>query len=276
MVRLPLKEHPLCIGNTSIVARKRFLNLEQKLIKDKVLSKEYDDFLMEYLNLGHMEKLGQVNETQNNGYYIPHHAVFKSTSTTTKLRVVFDASAIGSSGKSLNDLLMKGPVVQPTLYSTLLRFRVHQVALTADIEKMYRQILVYDDDCQLQKIVYRSKPTDELQEFMLKTVTYGTKTAPYLANRCLVHLGNTCNDPDLARIIQRDFYVDDLLTGADTDEQCHDIFQKLSSALNSAQYPLREWCSNSSTLLSWLSTTTDDNYIITLSESDSVSALCLQ
>jgi len=69
VVRLPLKEHPLCIGNTSIVllARKRFLNLEQKLIKDKVLSKVYDDFLMEYLNLGHMEKLGQANETQNKG-----------------------------------------------------------------------------------------------------------------------------------------------------------------------------------------------------------------
>ncbi|CAI6342683.1 unnamed protein product [Macrosiphum euphorbiae] len=276
VVRLPLKEHPLCIGNTSIIARKRFLNLEQKLIKDKGLSNEYDNFLMEYLKLGHMEKIGQFNETQSNGYYIPHHAVFKSTSTTTKLRVVFDASTIGSTGKSLNDLLMKGPVVQPTLYSTLLRFRVHQVALTADIEKMYRQILVHNDDCQLQKIVYRSRPTNELQEFMLKTVTYGTKTAPYLATRCLVQLGNTCTDPDLARIIQRDFYVDDLLTGADTEEQCYEIFQKLTSVLNGAQLPLRKWCSNSSTLLSLLPTTTDDNYIITLSESDSVSALGLQ
>lgn len=207
-----------------IIARKRFLNLERKLINDKVLSNEYDDFLMEYLNLGHMEKMGKFNEMQTIGYYIPHHAVFKNTSTTTKLRVVFDASAIGSSGKSLNDLLMKGPVVQPTLYSTLLRFRVNQVALTADIEKMCRQILVHNGDCQLQKIVYRSKPTDELQEFMLKTVTYGTKTVSYLATRCLVQLGNKCNDPELAKIIQRDFYVDDLWTGADTDEQCHDIF----------------------------------------------------
>ncbi|CAI6372187.1 unnamed protein product [Macrosiphum euphorbiae] len=94
-----------------------------------------------------METIGQFNETQSNEYYIPHHAVFKSTSITTKLRVVFDASTICSTGKSLNDLLMKGPVVQPTLYSTLLRFRVHQVALTADIEKMYRQILIHNDDC---------------------------------------------------------------------------------------------------------------------------------
>jgi len=58
VVRLPLKEHPSCIGNTSIIAKKRFLNLEEKLIKDTVLSNEYDKFLMEYLKLGHMEKIG--------------------------------------------------------------------------------------------------------------------------------------------------------------------------------------------------------------------------
>jgi len=141
---------------------------------------------------------------------------------------------------------------------------------------MCRQILVHNDDCQLQKIVYRSKPTDELQEFILKTVTHGTKTAPYLVTRCLVQLGNTCDDPDLARIIQRDFYVDDLLTGTDTDEQCHEMFQKLTSVLSSAQLPLRKWCSNSSTLLFLLPSTTDDNYITTLSESNSVSSLGLQ
>lgn len=133
-----------------------------------------------------MEQGGQYYDDHAKGYYIPHYAVFKSNSITTKTRVVFDASATESSGKSLNDILMKRPVVQPTLYSTLLRFRIHQIALTADIEKMYRQILVHSDDCQLQKIVYRSKPTDELQELILKTVTYGTKTAPYLATRCLL------------------------------------------------------------------------------------------
>ncbi|KAF0701451.1 Integrase catalytic domain-containing protein, partial [Aphis craccivora] len=127
---------------------------------------------------------------------------------------------------------------------------------------MYRQILVHSDDCQLQKIVYRSKPTDKLQEFILKTVTYGTKTAPYLATRCLVQLGKTCNDSEISQIIQRDFYVDDLLTGADTVEACHNIYQKLTNILTSAQLPLRKWCSNSPTLLSWLPTTTDANYLL--------------
>lgn len=275
IVRLPLKDHPSCIGNTSVIAKKRFLNLENKLVKNSALANEYDEFLMEYSKLGHMEQGGHYYDDQAKGYYIPYHAVFKSNSITTKTRVVFDASAIGSSGKSLNDILMKGPVVQPTLYSTLLRFRIHQIALTADIEKMYRQILVHSDDCQLQKIVYRSKLTDKLQEFILKTVTYGTKTAPYLATRCLVQLGKTCNDSEISQIIQRDFYVDDLLTGADTVEACHNIYQKLTNILTSAQLPPRKWCSNSPTLLSWLPTTTDANYLLPLSESESVSTLGL-
>lgn len=69
--------------------------------------------------------------------------MIRSTSKTTKTRVVFDASAVDTTGLTLNDILMKGPTVQPTLYATLLRSQKHQVALTADIEKMYRKVLIH-------------------------------------------------------------------------------------------------------------------------------------
>lgn len=67
-------------------------------------------------------------------YYIPHHAVFKDTSITTKVRVVFDASCKTSSGLSLNDCLMVGPNLQQDLLSILLRFRTFKYVITADIQ----------------------------------------------------------------------------------------------------------------------------------------------
>lgn len=66
------------------------------------------------------------------------HAVYKPSSATTKLRMVFDASAKSKSGTSLNDILMIGPTVYPPLIDILLRFKLQPIALTANIPKMYR------------------------------------------------------------------------------------------------------------------------------------------
>lgn len=79
-------------------------------------------------------------------YYIPHHAVFKESSTTTKLRVVFDASRRTSNGRSLNEQLYVGPRLQDDLTAIIMRWRKHAVAFTADVEKMYRQIKIDERD----------------------------------------------------------------------------------------------------------------------------------
>jgi len=74
--------------------------------------------------------------------YLPHHAVVKESSTSTRLRVVFYASCKTSSGLSLNDILLKGPVLQDELIYIITRFRIHNFLLSADITKMYRQFWV--------------------------------------------------------------------------------------------------------------------------------------
>lgn len=93
---------------------------------------------------------------------------------------MFDASAATSTGLSLNDILMRGPTVQPTLFQIILRLRLHNIAITGDIEKMYRQVKVDRTDCDLQRIVYRSNPSHPLKNYRLLTVTYETKSAPYI------------------------------------------------------------------------------------------------
>jgi len=86
-------------------------------------------------------------------YFIPHHGVLHSDSSTTKLRVVFDASATTSSNLSLNDIVMAGPTFQQTPLLTLLLFRTHRYALTADVSKMYRKFMIHPDDRKFQLIL---------------------------------------------------------------------------------------------------------------------------
>jgi hypothetical protein len=80
--------------------------------------------MREYEDLGHMEPVTS-HEVKNTHYYLPHHPVFKETSSTTRTRVVFDGAKT-SNGVALNDILQVGATVQD-LYSIVLRFRTHQV-----------------------------------------------------------------------------------------------------------------------------------------------------
>lgn len=82
----------------------------------------------------------------NYGFYLAHQAVIKDSSLTTKLRIVFDGSAKKTTGISLNEVLMTGPTVQDKFISHIIRFRKYKYVITADIEKMYRRVLVREQD----------------------------------------------------------------------------------------------------------------------------------
>lgn len=275
VVRLPFSQDPAVLGDSRYMAVKRFINLERRLQKEPLLASEYKTFMREYLDLGHMEKAEECNDKP--AYYLPHHAVLKADSLTTKVRVVFDGSACARSGLSLNDILHRGPKIQHDIISIILRFRTHAIALTADVAKMYRQVLMHPDDRNVQRIVYRELPDEPLQEFKLCTVTYGTKPASFLATRCLLQLAQETKDLSVKRTIAEDFYVDDLVSGGATEDYCYTLHQTLSSIFQSAGFPLRKWCSNSTRLMSQIPTAENDPaYRLTLTDQEMMSALGLR
>jgi hypothetical protein len=98
-------------------------------------------FMRDYISLGEVPgcELNKLNCT-----YLPHHAVLKD-STSTKLRVVFNASFRSADALSLNDNLMAGPTIQPELFAILLRFRTFKYVVNGDIAKMYRMIEIHPD-----------------------------------------------------------------------------------------------------------------------------------
>ena len=249
-VRLPFREDVKELGDSEQTAITRFNAIERKLRKDQQLRDEYIRFMREYEELGHMTEI-DTKTSSGRRYYLPHHCVIKESSTTTKLRVVFDASAPTTSGLSLNDVLMIGPNIQFDLFATILRFRKHDIVLTADVEKMFRQVLIEPQDRNFQCIVWRENPAENLKHFQLNTVTYGTAPASFLAIRTLQQaaIDRETEFPQASKIIKEDFYMDDLVTGGRSVEEVQTRREQVVEILDAAGFHLRKWCTNNQDVL---------------------------
>ncbi|XP_055590279.1 uncharacterized protein LOC129742405 [Uranotaenia lowii] len=89
IVRLPRTNKPeIELGSSRSIAERRFLGLERRLQRDPGTKEAYHRFMAEYEELGHMRKLKEPVDDQISHCYLPHHPVFKASSTTTKTRVV--------------------------------------------------------------------------------------------------------------------------------------------------------------------------------------------
>ena len=257
VVSLPFKDsfpHGSTLGNSRPSAYAQFLRNENRLLRISEVKGDYDKVLQEYLDLGHMHFIAppRTELTTPLHYYLPHHAVIKPESTTTKLRVVFNASSPSSSGKSLNDVLHTGPVLQLDLTLLVLRWRFFQFVFNADIEKMYRQIRVAPSQQSFQRILFRESENGLVRDYELSTVTFGVNCAPYLAIRTLHQLADDVrNEFPLASDILRNYmYVDDVLAGAHEISRAEQACDEVISALTSAGFSLRKWTSNSKQILS--------------------------
>ncbi len=169
----------------------------------------------------------------------------------TKVRAVFDASARSTTGTSLNDLLLPGPNLYPPLPDVLIRFRRHAVGFSADISKMFREILLNPEHRDLHRFLLRD--TDgRVRDCRMEHFTFGVTCSPFLATQALRHLAITYQDshPAASRAIIHDFYVDDYLAGADTLVEANLLQTELCDLLKQAGMTLRKWRSNSTELLS--------------------------
>ena len=69
-------------------------------------------------------------------FYISHKPVVREEATSTKLRVVYDASARAyPNAPSLNECLYPGPALQNKLWNALVRHRFYPLAISGNIQK---------------------------------------------------------------------------------------------------------------------------------------------
>ncbi|GFQ70350.1 integrase catalytic domain-containing protein [Trichonephila clavata] len=248
IVQMPTKDIT-GLGHSKGLAMKRLDQLWRRLSKDKQMEILYRE---QYLDLGHMEKVEEhLDETSANKfcYYLPHHGVFRPDKTTTKLRVVFNGLASTNSGLSLNDLLLKGEVKED-IFEIMTRFRKQKYAFTIDIQMMFRQILIDPAQRDLLRIMLKTGANDKPVIYRLKTVTYLTSSAPFLAIRTLKQLAmdEASRFPLASKVALQDVYMDDVVSGAQTLDTARQLQCQLQNMLKTCGMKLHKWNSNSKEL----------------------------
>ncbi|XP_044010186.1 uncharacterized protein LOC122853833 [Aphidius gifuensis] len=245
IVRLPFLDKFKPIGNTYTPALKMLERQENKMSQDKSYQTSYQEFLLTYEQMGHMQ-LRPFTEDVRYSCFLPHHGVVKESSTSTKLRVVFNASFKPSGGTSLNDLLHEGPKLLNNLVDVIMRWRQYQFVFAADVQMMFRQIKLHEDDWKYQQILWRKSKTDEVKTYLLTTVTYGTRPAPFLALATMKQLEKDegSNFPEAANVISEGSYMDDVFSGAHSRVQCMTKIEQTMSLFKAGGFTLKKWLTN--------------------------------
>lgn len=179
------------------------------------------------------------------------HGVSKICSTSTKLRPVCDASSKSTTGVSLNDQLLPGPSLYPRIWSIINQFRCHQIAMTADISKMCRQVGLNPEERDFHRYLHRDD-SGKIRDHRMTRLTFGVSSSPFLATQVLRQLASDHQDehPAAAQAVRQSFYVDDLLAGADSVTASQHLRRDLNNLLDKACMPLCKWRSNSADLMS--------------------------
>lgn len=250
-VSLPRRQPTPELGRSRSTALRRFVHNESSLRKRGMWS-QFHPAITEYGEMGHAERVPESDMRLPAAatFYLPMHGVVKDSSSTTKLRLVFDASARSSTGVSLNDTLLPGPSLYPLLTSVLTRFRTHPIGMTSDISKMFREIGLNTCEQNYHRFLQRG-PEGDIQDWRMSRLTFGVTSSPFLATQVLHQLADdyTLEHPKAAETIRSSFYVDDCLTGAEDLRQAVQLREELNQLCSKALMTLRKWRSNSSDLM---------------------------
>ncbi|KAL5488550.1 hypothetical protein EMCRGX_G017504 [Ephydatia muelleri] len=178
--------------------------------------------------------------------------------STTKLRVVFDASA-RTSGPSLNDCLYTGPSFKQRIADILVRFRLFPVGLVADIEKAFLMVSIADDNKDVLRFLWLDDIEAELPKIKVlrfSRVVFGVSSSPFLLNATIKHHMDHYRTVDQQFVdkFERSIYVDDLTFSAKDEEDMFQLYKKAKGWLAEGAFNLRKFHTNSPKLQQWIDT----------------------
>ncbi|XP_062703842.1 uncharacterized protein LOC134286270 [Aedes albopictus] len=246
--RYDLVELPSSYG----MAERRLLCLERKLRSNPELKESLERQISEYQVKGYAHKATPqelANSDPHRTWYLPL-GVVTNPRKPGKVRIIWDAAA-KANGVSLNDVLLKGPDLLTSLPGVLCRFRQREVAIAGDIREMYHQLKIRKEDCQAQRFLYRSDPSQKPDVFVMDVATFGSTCSPCSAN--FVKNKNALEwkteHPEASAAVIENHYVDDYLDSRDTEQDMANLASDVRKIQAEAGFELRNWRSNSKKVL---------------------------
>ncbi|XP_055708913.1 uncharacterized protein LOC129805179 [Phlebotomus papatasi] len=269
IVQLPLRPNHTELGNSKKRAIRQLRSLEDRLKKLPDMRALYNESMDNYLTKGYMTEIPRRDDDSNH-FYLPHHGVWKPSSSSTKLRVVFNASAKTSSGLSLNDVLKVGPTVQPDLVTVLMRFRLNPYAMKCDVSQMYLQVKLHEPHADFQRILWRNSDTEPIREYKINRVCFGVASSPYLATKVLNQLAEMEKQdfPLGSQAVTSNFYVDDGLISCSSLDTALQTQSQLGELMAHGGFTLAKWCATHPELLENVTKSSQDPKLLHLPDDD--------
>ena len=252
-LNMPFRRDQPVLPNNLAMVRQRLLGLKRKFRKDELLHKEYTSFFTDVIRKGYAEEVPQHQLDRGNGkvWYIPHHGVRHPRKGV--LRVVFDCGA-EFKGASLNKQLLQGPNLTSSLLGVLTRFRQEPIAFMGDIQAMFYQVKVSEEDKDFLRFLWwpEGDMSKETVEYRMTVHLFGAVSSPSCASYAL---RKTAEDnsvffsADVVETVKRNFYVDDCLKSLPSEEEAVHMVRALADICQRGGFTLTKWISNSRTVL---------------------------
>ena len=215
---------------------------ERRSVKKQ--AEKYEEVLM--MEYGKLEAIEKEPCSETAGYYLPHYAVVREDSATTKTRVVFNVSAAKKGQKSLNDTITPGPSLLPDLVGLFLRFRKFPSAMQADIRKAFFMIAVREEDRKFLRFLWPDS-TGKLTTWRQQKLSFGMKCSPCVLTSVLRH--HLATEMQFApyeitrvlKLLEKSLYMNDCITGRATAPEAIHFKKASSECLAKAIMELRKW-----------------------------------
>jgi hypothetical protein len=169
--------------------------------------------------------------------------VWNGNSISTPCRLVFDASQATNTGYSLNDIVAKGTNNMNKLIEIIIRWSSYLIGFHTDIQKMYNTIKLNEEHWCLQRYIWQRDliATEIPVEKVIKTLIYGVRSSGNQAEYGLRETSRLSAEeyPEVHRIVKRDVYVDDCLSGECSVDMANQRADQLEVVLNRGGFSLK-------------------------------------
>ncbi|XP_055633096.1 uncharacterized protein LOC129773507 [Toxorhynchites rutilus septentrionalis] len=229
------------------MAVRRLESLERRLQRDPELKERVHEQISDYESKGyaHRASLAELTSVEaNRVWYLPL-GVVTNPRKPGKVRLIWDAAAkVG--GVSFNSRLLKGPDLLAPLAMVLCQFRQYPVAVSGDVMEIFHQIKIRSPDCQSQRFIFRNRPVDQPQVYVMDVATFGSSCSPASAQ----YVKNFNADefaseyPRAAVAIKNKHYVDDYLDSFETTDEAIAVENEVKLVHSRGGFTLRSFLSN--------------------------------
>ena len=250
---LPFVSDNPCLPDNKRCAYKRLQYLKHRFKINADYLKDYKTFMDDIICRGDAELVQSVKHANKEPvWYLPHHGVYHKKKPG-KICIVFDCSA-KYEGTSLNEQLLKGPLLINSLVGVLLRFRMESIAFMCDVEKMFHKFRVSVKHRNYLRFFWwkDSDLTVEPSEYRMKVHFFGATSSPGCANYGLKRIANdheTKSNTNACQFIRDNFYVDDGLASTSTAEEAIHVIQDARKICRAGNLRLHKFTSNSKVVL---------------------------